>query len=93
MKELVINFFDFLGLAWWVEITTAQPRCTYYFGPFMSSDQAHGAKPGYIEDLEKENAQKIKVTVKRCKPANLTIDESGATAEVEQVPFFSNQHS
>lgn len=93
MKELMINMLDFLGLAWWVEITTAQPRCTYYFGPFLSSSQAQEAKSGYVEDLEKEDAQEIKVTVKRCKPTNLTIDESGATAEVEKVPFFSGQPS
>lgn len=93
MKELLTSFLDFLGLAWWVEIATAQPRCTYYFGPFSSSAQAHEAKPGYIEDLERENAQGISVTVKRCKPTNLTIDESGATAEVEQVPSFSGQLS
>jgi hypothetical protein len=93
MKELIISCLDFLGLAWWVEITTAQPRCTYYFGPFASSDQAHSAKSGYIEDLEKENAQGISVIVKRCKPANLTIDESGATADVEKAPLFSGQPS
>ncbi len=93
MKELIVNVLSFLGFAWWVEITTTQPRCTYYFGPFASSKNADDAKGGYVEDLEQENAQGFNIIVKRCKPDKLTIDESEEAIEVEQVAFFSGQPS
>lgn len=70
---MLANIFNLLGLAWWVEITTTQPRCIYYFGPFTSAGEAHKAKPGYIEDLEQEGAEDIQATVKRCKPKDLTV--------------------
>lgn len=80
-----------LGLAWWVEIKTDQPRCTYYFGPFASSTEAEDARPGYVEDLEKENAQGIRVSIRRGKPDQLTIfDESkGAEEEGDRTPAFT----
>jgi hypothetical protein len=64
-----------LGLAWWVEIKTTTPACTYYFGPFMSSQEAKVALPGYVEDLEREQAQGIVTAIKRCKPSELTITD------------------
>lgn len=73
MKEILIKSLDFLGLALWVEIVTDNPRCTYYFGPFLSDQEALAAQGGYIEDLENEGASGISVTLKRCKPTNLTI--------------------
>ncbi|MBW4489286.1 MAG: DUF1816 domain-containing protein [Trichocoleus desertorum ATA4-8-CV12] len=76
MKEVLISLLETLGLAFWVEIVTDRPRCTYYFGPFLSSQEAQAAKSGYVEDLEQEGAQGIRVTVKRCKPpADLTISD------------------
>jgi len=73
-----------LGLAWWVEVVTGSPHCTYYFGPFTSASEANAAQAGYVEDLETEGAQGIAVDVKRCKPGQLTIEEqpspSGALA-------------
>lgn len=78
MKELLIGILDFLGLAYWVEIVTKEPKCTYYFGPFLSQQEAQTAQGGYIEDLKNETAQGISVTIKRCKPSKLTIfDELG----------------
>lgn len=59
--------------AWWAEILTTTPRCTYYFGPFQTSDEANAAYPGYIEDLDSEGSQGIVVVIKRCKPDQLTI--------------------
>lgn len=70
-----------LGLAWWVEIKTDRPRCTYYFGPFASSSEAELAKPGYIEDLEQEQAEGIRVAIKRGKPDSLTIVEEATELE------------
>ena len=67
------DILHFLGRAWWVEILTTQPQCTYYFGPFASINEANIAMPGYVEDLESELAQDIQTYVKRCKPSILTI--------------------
>lgn len=74
IKEVFSGLAQGFGQAWWVEITTAEPRCIYYFGPFQSSTEAATACPGYIEDLKGEKAQGIEVIVKRCKqPDELTI--------------------
>ncbi len=73
--EIWTNALDLVGQAWWVEISTAEPKCTYYFGPFASAKVANLAQAGYIEDLESERAQVVKVQVKRCKPNRLTIDD------------------
>jgi hypothetical protein len=58
-----------------VEISTAEPKCTYYFGPFASANVANLAQAGYVEDLESERAKVLKVQIKRCKPNRLTIDD------------------
>lgn len=73
MKEIWTNILENLGFAWWVEVVTDNPHCTYYFGPFASASEAETHKPGYIEDLEKEGAQNIRATIKRCKPSQLTV--------------------
>ena len=67
------NIYNRLGLAWWVEIKTTVPNCTYYFGPFLTSSEAQSAMPGYIQDLEQENASGIEAVVRRCKPRDLTV--------------------
>ena len=75
MKEFLTNLLNFLGFAWWIEIVTANPRCTYYFGPFLSAKEAEAQKDGYMEDLEGEGAQGIKFEILRCKPRELTVEE------------------
>lgn len=79
---LALAFFLFFtrkqtqkDFAWWVEIVTAQPKCTYYFGPFVSAEEAKRAESGYVEDLEKEGSKGIAVQVKWCQPQELTIVE------------------
>ncbi len=90
--EIWTNALDLLGQAWWVEISTAEPTCVYYFGPFASALAADLAKVGYVEDLEAENAQSIQVQVKRCKPNHLTIDEDmGENHDRELWTVFSGQ--
>lgn len=74
-KDVLANLLNKLGLAWWVEVVTGNPRCTYYFGPFTSEKEADQAKSGYVEDLEQEKAQGIIVSIKRCKPTKLTVYE------------------
>ena len=59
--------------AWWVEIVTHQPQCTYYFGPFSSPKAAKQSQDDYIQDLIQEGAQGITVEVKWCKPQELTV--------------------
>lgn len=82
MKEIWISILEFLGLAWWIEVITETPSCTYYFGPFATSKEARAAQSGYIEDLEQEGAKGIKVEIKRCKPDRLTIfDEADEEAK------------
>ncbi|MUG94761.1 DUF1816 domain-containing protein [Scytonema sp. UIC 10036] len=92
LKEVLINVFQGFGLAWWVEVVTQNPRCTYYFGPFLSSTEAKTAIKGYVEDLEQEGAQGIAINVKRCKPAALTIaDDLGERIDRKVQPVFSGQ--
>jgi uncharacterized protein DUF1816 len=92
LKEALISTFNNFGLAWWVEIVTQNPRCTYYFGPFLSASDAKVAIKGYVEDLEIEGAQGILVNVKRCKPNILTIaDDLGERIDRKVKPVFSGQ--
>jgi Domain of unknown function (DUF1816) len=70
------EILNFLGRAWWVEVLTAQPKCTYYFGPFADNTSAAAKITGYVEDLEGELAEGILTQVKRCKPDQLTIEHS-----------------
>ena len=73
MKEILLSAMAQIGMAWWVEVKTEVPTCTYYFGPFSSSDDAVCHQPGYLDDLRKEGAQNIYSEVKRCRPKDLTI--------------------
>jgi hypothetical protein len=93
MNEMWISILEFLGLAWWVEIITENPGCTYYFGPFATAHDAKSSMPGYIEDLEQEGARGIKVSIKRCKPSQLTIfDEATEKSGRPGIsPIFSGQ--
>ncbi|MFM7326796.1 MAG: DUF1816 domain-containing protein [Nodosilinea sp.] len=68
------NLFGF-GKAWWLEINTSQPPCTYYFGPFISQAEAESLKGGYIEDLEEEGAGTIQSAIHYANdPDQLTIE-------------------
>lgn len=78
LKNLLPGFLPKLNMAWWVEISTAEPRCTYYFGPFHNSEEAVAAYPGYVEDLESEQAQRIETNIKYCKPDVLTVFDEEA---------------
>lgn len=92
MSEIWTNILHTLGLAWWVEVTTESPHCTYYFGPFASSEEANASKQGYVDDLVQEGAQGIKVAIKRCKPTKLTVsDEAPEPSGRSTTPLFSRQ--
>ncbi|GBF80382.1 DUF1816 domain-containing protein [Aphanothece sacrum] len=92
MKEPILKVLDVLGLAYWVEIITDNPKCTYYFGPFVSKEEAQTSYGGYVEDLYGEGAKDIKVQVKRCKPHKLTLfDEVEDIKKFKSIPSLSGQ--
>ncbi|HEY9640952.1 MAG TPA: DUF1816 domain-containing protein [Coleofasciculaceae cyanobacterium] len=72
-ETLLLPLLEPLGLAWWVEVNTAQPCCTYYFGPFATAKNAKLAQFGYLEDLAQEGSQINSVEVRQCQPKALTI--------------------
>jgi hypothetical protein len=61
------------GFAWWIEIITTNPSCTYFFGPFDSVDEAKEHQGGFVEDLTQEGATVLSPQIKWCKPKELTI--------------------
>ena len=69
------SFSKILVVPWWLEIKTAIPSCTYYFGPFSEPKMAKISQYGYIEDLLSEKARGITVEIKKLKPKELTIFE------------------
>ncbi len=74
-EEFFTSYLEKTGMAWWVEIVTKKPDCTYYFGPFASHREAQLSQLGYIEDLERERPQLIAIEIKQCQPKELTIFE------------------
>ncbi|MBV5261129.1 DUF1816 domain-containing protein [Synechococcus moorigangaii CMS01] len=59
---------------WWLKITTINPFCVYYFGPFPSEKVARCHVAGYQEDLEQEQAQITQIVLNQTMPpAQLTI--------------------
>jgi hypothetical protein len=74
-----------IEMAWWVEILTTIPSCTYYFGPFESMQEAALAQNGYVEDLVNEGAQAITVEIIWCQPRELTIFSEEELAEMPQI--------
>ena len=92
MKEVLIGILNALGRAYWIQIETKQPSCTYYFGPFLTVQEAKLAQIGYIEDLTQEGALEIVVEIKRCKPTELTvIKEREEKLDFNPVPAFGTQ--
>ena len=67
------SFLNRIGLAWWAEVKTQTPQCTYFFGPFNSAGEAEKALPGFLADLEAEGASGIQSSIQRCQPNELTV--------------------
>jgi hypothetical protein len=65
---------------WWIEVTTAQPACTYYFGPYAKKAEAVSSQGGFVEDLLAENAAGIHVNIEPMQPEHLTIVYDDASA-------------
>ncbi|PZV14353.1 MAG: hypothetical protein DCF20_13235 [Pseudanabaena sp.] len=90
-KNIFTSILETVGLAVWIEIVTDSPHCTYYFGPFTSESEAEAAKLGYIEDLEAEGSKGLAISVKRCKPENLTIYDDSLDFKFDRFLVFSGQ--
>ncbi|MGK7908544.1 MAG: DUF1816 domain-containing protein [Synechococcus sp.] len=82
MNNLLTGVAEALGLAYWVVVTTENPACVYYFGPFLRQQEAEDSKSGYIADLETEGAMGITAEVKKCRKPNKLTEDSSAAVEV-----------
>lgn len=91
---MLTNVLESFGLAWWVEIATQNPKCTYYFGPFTNRKEAESSSFGYLEDLKLEGATGIVLKIGRMKPNELTIaDDLGESYDRDRLPAFGGQLS
>jgi hypothetical protein len=72
IRKLILHLPGLSPENWWVEVTTSQPACLYYFGPFASLKEAVEMRPGYIDDLVAEGAENIISAIKQCWPKELT---------------------
>ncbi len=91
MQDFLTSFLNLTGLAWWIEVRTENPSCTYYFGPFVHEQEALNEKSGFIADLEGEGAVCTLVRVQRCKqPVQLTVlHENLGEAFSRGIPLLS----
>ena len=64
---MIRNFGNKLGLAWWAKIETANPKITYWFGPFLTKRSLKESVPSFIDDLTNEGSTVIKQSFLRCK--------------------------
>lgn len=71
-KESLLNLLENLGLAYWVEIITANPGEPYYFGPFVTAKEAEIYQGDYMQDLIDEGVKITAVNIKRCHSPILT---------------------
>jgi hypothetical protein len=90
MKNFFSGLLRFFSNPWWVKITTAEPNCVYYFGPFNNEAEATQAKPGYVEDLQKEGALQIQTSLHNIpEPAELTIESEASVSTATMVSVGS----
>ena len=64
---MIRNLGNKLGLAWWAKIETANPKITYWFGPFLTKRSLKESVPSFIDDLTNEGSTVIKQSFLRCK--------------------------
>ena len=87
MKNFFSGLLNFFSNQWWVKITTAEPNCVYYFGPFDDETEAVKAKPGYVEDLQQEGALQIQTSLQNIpEPKELTIEINTAMQSAAMMP-------
>ena len=66
-KNLIRNFGNKLGLAWWAKIETDRPSSIYWFGPFITKRSLKENMSSFIKDLSDEGSKNIKHSLVRCK--------------------------
>ncbi|MEL6899746.1 MAG: DUF1816 domain-containing protein [Cyanobacteria bacterium J06606_4] len=89
MKNFFSSLFSFFSNQWWVKITTAEPNCIYFFGPFDDEAEAIQAKPGYIEDLQQEGALQIQTSLHNMsEPKELTIEVETTSQTPAMMPVL-----
>lgn len=97
MKNIFSQIFGSLfgsGKSWWVDVKTAEPACTYYFGPFDTEQEAELAKQGYVDDLQQEGAKILSATAiaLATAPEKLTVyEENMDSTAPEPKPALSGQ--
>ena len=65
--DLIRNFGNKLGLAWWAKIETERPETTYWFGPFITKRGLQENMSSFIKELSEEGSINIKYSFIRCK--------------------------
>jgi len=97
MANVLKRIFGFLfdsDQQWWLEVKTAEPACTYYFGPFDTETEAELQKTGYLDDLQQEGAKVLSAAAIALSspPPQLTVYEEGMDGEApDPKPVFSGQ--
>ena len=61
--------------AWWLRVTTKEPCCEYYFGPFSQRCDVAIRRGGFIKDLYDEGATQIETEILWYRPTELTIEK------------------
>ena len=66
-KNLIRNFGNKLGLAWWAKIETDEPSSIYWFGPFITKRSLKEKLSSFIKELSDEGSKNITYSLVRCK--------------------------
>ena len=66
-KNLIRNFGNKLGLAWWAKVETGVPSAIYWYGPFISKRSLNNNLEKFLNDLIEEGSKDIKHSIIRCK--------------------------
>ena len=65
-KNLIRNFGNKLGLAWWAKVETDTPSAIYWFGPFLSKRSLNQNLEKFLNDLSEEGPKDINHSSIRC---------------------------
>ena len=55
------------GLAWWAKVETAEPKVTYWFGPFITRTRLKKKLNSFLLDLSEEGSSSVNHSVIRCR--------------------------
>lgn len=78
------------SLAWWLKVNTVNPSMTYYFGPFISAQEAEIAQPSYINNLEQDGLQIQTIQIQQRQPASIMSEnEFSQKFKIQVEPSFN----